>query len=168
MTGFEWSPTGSAPVQLPEPGSDGWCVRDAVCELFGWPPGSEEWYRFIEFPNGRDIERMCTHLGLEMFTVTDPVEWNKLIKKLDHPGLASFVFPSVGAAHIVYVHHIHALLHHWPTRGRMNPELLYAGWPLDSGHLKYGAELDTVIVDTRQPQGTQIRPPIPARPTRRV
>ena len=48
MARFEWSPApGFVPTQA---GEDGWCIRDAICQLFGWRPGLEEWLRFIEGP----------------------------------------------------------------------------------------------------------------------
>lgn len=158
MEGFEWAP--APPVVVPTPGGDGWCVRDAVCEMFGWQPGSAEWGRFVESPSGADVPRPCAHLGLELFVVSVPVQWNELITKLDHPGIAIFAFPSVRISHAVYVHHVHALLHHWPAPGRVRNDLPFAGWPLGYGHLRYGPVLDTVIVDTRRPQGADIRPPV--------
>jgi hypothetical protein len=41
------------------PGEIGWCVRDALCELLGWAPGSEEWSRFVESREGQDIPPAC-------------------------------------------------------------------------------------------------------------
>jgi hypothetical protein len=50
LDGFVWSP---APLYVAmEPGEGGWCVRDAFCPLFGWTPGSDEWWRFREGPAG--------------------------------------------------------------------------------------------------------------------
>jgi hypothetical protein len=50
------------------------------------------------------------------------------------------------------VHHVHLLLHHWPTFGgtprRM--DLPTSGWPLGPEHLRYGPTLFWVIVDERQ------------------
>ena len=67
MLGFDWSP---APPFVPtEPGEDGWCVRDAICDLFAWTPRSAEWSGFIEGPRGRDIPRLAAHLGLTKLRV---------------------------------------------------------------------------------------------------
>ena len=62
MEDFEWSPT--VPYIRTVAGEDGWCMRDAVCRLLGWEPGSGEWLRFIEGPQGRDVPRLAEHLGL--------------------------------------------------------------------------------------------------------
>ena len=56
MDGFEWSPT--TPFVPTEPGEDGWCGRDAFCELFGWEPDSDEWSRFISAPGRLLIDRL--------------------------------------------------------------------------------------------------------------
>jgi len=92
MTGFEWFPRTIPAHRVP--GSDGWCVRDAYCQLLTWP-----------------------HLGVAVFDVGIPEYWNELVGKLDHPGIAMFEIPSIAAGHAVYVHHVRALLHHWPNFG---------------------------------------------------
>jgi hypothetical protein len=89
MDGFKWSP--SAPYVPAEPGEDGWCVRDAFCELLRWTPGSAEWSRFIEGPAGQDMPRLAGHLGLTVFEI--PGDWNDLIERATHPGIALFEFP---------------------------------------------------------------------------
>ena len=86
VQGFKWSP---APGFVPTvPGEDGWCMRDAVCQLFGWRPGSEEWLRFIEAPTGRDLIRLARHLGLTVFEVGAPGSWDELSHHAAHPGVA--------------------------------------------------------------------------------
>ena len=85
MVGFEWSET---PPYVPTvPGDNGWCVRDAVCQLFGWPPGSENWSAFMEGVQGEDTPRLAEHLGLACFQI--PQDWNELIQRLAHPGVVA-------------------------------------------------------------------------------
>jgi len=103
MMGFAWE----GPETAPPPPADGWCVRDAVCELFEWPVGSEEWRSFIQGPDGPDVDRLLAHLGLEDVEAADgegdvevPEEW------LDHPGLAFYAFPSARMSHVIYEAHL--------------------------------------------------------------
>ncbi|HEV2345153.1 MAG TPA: hypothetical protein VGS97_13735 [Actinocrinis sp.] len=160
MEGFEWTP--AQPVQFPGQ-VDGWCVRNAFCDLLGWAPDSEEADHFIESPKNSDLRRLCEHLGLEFFDLADPAQWNKLITTMDHPGIATFFFPSMGGGHSVYVHHVHALLHHWPTQDGLPrtdlPVMNWPrfGWPLGGGHLQFGPLLHTVVLDPQQPP----RPEVP-------
>lgn len=67
-------------------------------------------------------------------------------------------FPVQRVSHAVHVHHVHALLHHWPAPGRMRTDLPFAGWPLGQDHLRYGPVLDTVIVDLKRPPGLRSGP----------
>jgi hypothetical protein len=102
MNGFDWSP---APPFVPaEPGEDGWCVRDAICELLRWVRGSAEWSRFVQGPRGRDVPRLASHLGLTNFEF--PGDWNEYIKRMAHPGVAVFDFPAYEKSHAVYVHDV--------------------------------------------------------------
>lgn len=78
MDGFEWSP--AAPYVATEPGEDGWCLRDAFCELLRWARGSAEWSRFtVEGTGGQDVSRLAEHLGLTVFDV--PGDWNQPISR---------------------------------------------------------------------------------------
>jgi hypothetical protein len=152
MDGFEWSP--AAPFVPTQPGEDGWCVRDALCQLFEWEIGTEEWSRFIEAPEGRDIPRLAEHLGLTVFEL--PREWNDLIAASAHPGVALFLFHADRKSHTVYVHDIRWLLHHWPASdglpaGPIERPLRKHGWPLCDQHIVRGPELGAVIVDKRLP-----------------
>ena len=152
MAGFEWSPTpGFVPMG---PGEDGWCMRDAICQLFGWRPGSEEWLRFIEAPVGKDTPLLAEYLGLACFQV--PQDWSELISRLAHPGAAIFDLHADQKSHVVYVHDLRWLLHHWPTiDGRpARPEdrpLWCYGWPLGREHMIRGPVFGAVLVDERQP-----------------
>lgn len=152
MAGFEWSPT--TPYLATEEGEDGWCMRDAVCQLFGWRPGSENWRRFIEGPQGKDAPRLAEHVGLTEFQV--PQDWNELIRRLAHPGVAVFDFHAYQKSHVVYVHDLRRLLHHWPAcDGRpARPEdrpLWCYGWPLGREHMMRGPVLGAALIDERQP-----------------
>lgn len=149
MSGFRWTHR-DLPANR-EQGSDGWCVRDAYSRLLQWPPGSAEWARFIEWPHPDDMLPLTRHLGVTVYDVGIPQHWNELTTKLDHPAVAMFEIPSVNAGHAVYVHHVHALLHHWPGLGGMpRLDLPTAGWPLGPEHLQYGPSLFWVVVDERQ------------------
>ena len=149
MAGFRWSPRIRPPDAVP--GSSGWCVRDSYCQLLGWPPGPVEWSRFIEYPDPDDLLPLASHLGVTVFDVGIPPHWNELTGKLDHPGIAIFDFPSIARGHAVHVHHVHALLHHWPRFGGFpRTDLPASGWPLGPGHLRHHPKLAWVIVDERQ------------------
>lgn len=153
MDGFKFAP---APPYVPtEPGEDGWCVRNAFCELFQWVPGSEEWLRFdVEGPQGEDTRRLAEHLGLTLFDL--PGDWNGLITDLDHPGVAVFDFPDYEKSHSIYVHDLRWLLHHWPTSDGLPSEetadrhLISCGWPLFPQYVDRRPVLRAVIVDERQ------------------
>jgi hypothetical protein len=154
MAGFEWSP---APRFVSaEPGEDGWCMRDAICQLFGWKPGSEEWLRFIEGPQGTDTPRLAEHLRLTLFSIDVPQDFNELIRLLDHPGVAVFVFYDFKMSHVVFVPDLRWLLHHWPTieglpaRPADRPLWSY-GWPLGPEHMSRRPVLGAVLVDEREP-----------------
>jgi hypothetical protein len=152
MNGFEWSQTEDfvSPVE----GANGWCVRDAICRLFGWSPGSEEAKRFIEGPQGEDTPRLAEHLGLAVFQV--PQDWNELIQRLDHPGVAVFNFKEYNISHSVYVHDLRWLFHHWPgidglpAKGE-DQQLWSYGWPLSPGYIRRGPVLGAVLIDEQQP-----------------
>ena len=152
MDGFEWSPP--APYVPTEPGEDGWCVRDAVCEMFRWKYFSPEWCRFIEWPHERDVSRLAEHLGLTMFE--SPQNWNDLIAATAHPGIAFFDFPVQRKSHAIYVYNVEALIHHWPTAEGPPATadedwLFWYGWPLHREHLERGPVLGAVLLDERQP-----------------
>jgi hypothetical protein len=116
MAGFDWSP---APAFVPTvPGEDGWCLRDAVCKLFGWVPGSEEWSRFTtEAPQGLDTLRLVEHLRLTVFEIGASGSWDQLADRAAHPGVASFYFPRFGIGHSAYVSDVRWMPRYWPTPG---------------------------------------------------
>ena len=151
VQGFEWSPT---PGLVPAvPGENGWCMRDAVCQLFGWRPGSEEWLRFIEAPTGRDLIRLAMHLGLTVFEVGAPGSWDELSHRAAHPGVAMFFFPGTWRAHTAYVPDAQWLLRYWPAPdGRPNRQPPRdTGWPLDKRYMDRSPVLFAVFIDERRP-----------------
>jgi hypothetical protein len=99
-----------------EESGDGWCVRDAFCKLFGWEHCSDERSRLVEASEGQDTPRLAEHLGLTLFEV--PKDWNELIHRHAHPGIAVFAFPAYQMSHVVYVHDVQWLLHHWTHDGQ--------------------------------------------------
>ena len=150
MGGFNFKPP--APYVASEPGEDGWCLRDAVCELFRWPRYSPEWCRFVEGPQGSDTLLLARHLGLTIFEF--PHDWNDLITRTAHPGIAIFDFPAYRKSHAVYVYNVEALIHHWPKPLRPPARgddrwVFWYGWPLEGKHLDRGPELGAVLVDER-------------------
>lgn len=68
MAGFEWTHRNVLPPRPPL--GDLWCLQDAVCELFCWPPGSAEWFRFVEAPEPHDVGRLFQHLVLQGMTLS--------------------------------------------------------------------------------------------------
>jgi len=150
MAGFEWSET---PPYVPTvSGDNGWCVRDAVCQLFGWPPGSENWSAFIEGPQGEDTTRLADHLGLTLFDLTAPGAYDELSHRAAHPGVALFGFDEVDISHVVCVPDVRWLLRYWPTPdGRPNRKTaLSTGWPLGPQHMAHGPVLFALIIDERE------------------
>lgn len=152
MVGFEWSPTlGFVPMAA---GENGWCMRDAICQLFGWDLDSEERSRFIEGPAGKDTPRLAEHLGLTEFQI--PQDWNELIRHLAHPGVAIFDFHAYQVSHVVYVHDLRWLLHHWPAvdglpANSVDRPLWAYGWPLGPEHMARGPVLGAMLIDEREP-----------------
>lgn len=152
MDGFEWSPT--PPYSATEVGEDGWCLRDAVCQLLNWPPGSSNWSKFIESPRGSDTPRIAAHLNLACLTI--PCDWNALIGLLDHSGLAIFDFHAYQKSHVVFVPDLRWLLHHWPTpdgkpTSPTERHLIRFGWPLGPEYMMRDPILGAVLLDQHQP-----------------
>lgn len=155
MADFKWSLTTAPRPGEAQDDGDGWCVRDAFCELLGWPPHSFDWSRFIEWPNGADLLRLATYLGLKKLRV--PEDWNELIRLSVHPGVTHFIFSAASAAqkaHVVYTPDIQWLLHHWPEpNGKPIPPgtrwPLKYGWPLvNPRHLALDPTLVTIFVES--------------------
>jgi hypothetical protein len=134
MTGFKWSERHrlSPREEINLPG-DGWCVRDAFCSLFGWPPGSPEWAAFIEDVQPQDMESLERHLGLGGFDPdNEPERWG-LVLPSGHPGISCWNLRALKIAHVIYEPDLREL------RG-LPPQ--YRG---------YGPELFRLLVDLRQP-----------------
>ena len=145
MEGFTWTSRDLEPCGLE---GNRWCVRDAYCALFGWPPGSDEWNRFIEGPAPADMESLAHHLGVATFDVRSAAGWNAIIPDVDHPGVAVFEIPELEISHMVYVGHVRVLLEQWPYGMDSHP---YGYWPLTPEHLRHNPILRLVLVDRRQP-----------------
>lgn len=158
VLGFTWTARDEPPVLMPG-AANGFCIRDAFCALLGWPLDSDEAASFPEYPPNSDTLRLAEHLGLRVFNLREPEQWNQMIANMDHPGVAIFYLHAVSAGHSAYVHHVHALMHHWPTRGGLpSTDSPFMGWPLGADHIALRPELDFVIVDLREPQGESWSP----------
>lgn len=138
MDGFTWSPT-RPPLRL-LPG-DGCCVRDAFCQLLGWPVGSVEWLRFVEDPVGPDLYRLIEHVGLEWYDPACQPHRAELAASLDHPGIVLYglTYPEpldpsgIGhRGHVLYQPHLR------------HPQ------PLPLRYQAFQPEVVNVIVDMRQ------------------
>jgi hypothetical protein len=121
--------------------------------LFGWSLGSVEWLWFIEGPQGQDTPRLAEHVGLTALQI--PQDWNNLIGRLAHPGVAVFDFHAYQKSHVVYVPDLQWLLHHWPrVDGEpARPEdrkLRSFGWPLGPEHMARGPVLGAALIDERE------------------
>src|SRR5207248_1264843 len=101
----------------------------SVCQLLGWPPGSDEWSRFIEAPHPDDMLPLYQHLGLLVCDVGIEQHVRELAALLDHPGIASFILPSIKIGHAVYLGHLRTLGMHHVTGYRylLHPLHLAAG-----------------------------------------
>jgi len=152
MVGFKWS---AAPPYVPTvPDENGWCVRDAICKLIGWKPGSEEWQRFtVEGPKGTDLIKLGVHLRLTVFDLTAPGAYDELSRRAAHPGVALFGFDEVEKSHVMYVPDVRWLLRYWPTPdGFPNQQpALSTGWPLGPQHMERGPVLFAVLINEREP-----------------
>lgn len=103
---------------------------------------------------GAGHTRLVEHLGLTAYEI--PKDWNELVVRLAHPGVAVFDFPAYKKSHAVYVHDVRYLLHHWPTpdgppAAPSDRPVWKRGWPLGDQHLIRGPVLGAVILDERQP-----------------
>ena len=88
MAGFTWlEPSNTLP---PGQGGDAWCVRDSMCELFGWPVGGWEWRAFIQGPGPGDVQRLEDHLGLVhvVHHSSDDMAWFE--RNRAHPGIIAW------------------------------------------------------------------------------
>lgn len=104
MTGFTW--TGPTTPGLNPALGDNWCVRDALCNLFGWPVGSTEWHSFIEGPAPTDMERLLDHLGLKGYDPEYGPHWSQLAEQLDHPGVILYKSHQLKREHALYEPHL--------------------------------------------------------------
>lgn len=120
MLCFEWSSRSITPAMRAVP-SDLWCVRDAFSELMGWPPGSDEWSRFIEEPNPDEMERLTDHLGLKW---CDPDRQPETFATFtDHPGISVYAFHTHQMSHVMYQPHLRHLRSLPPQYGGIPAEL---------------------------------------------
>jgi hypothetical protein len=104
-----------------------------------WPPGSEEWFRFIEAPDGpSNMSRLLEHLGLAAYDPEYRGHFGGLARAGDHPGIACYKFHRLRMEHCMYQPH---LRHFLPL-----PRQYAAADP--------NPELFQIIVDHRQPAHT--------------
>jgi hypothetical protein len=132
MAGFVWTPRQISPEHRRVPG-DLWCLRDAFCELFGWPEGSDDWRAFIEAPQADDVPRLIEFLGLKEYDPEYPLDARFLSALLDHPGIAFYEIPSLNIGHCIFEPHLRYM------RG------------LDAAYRAYQPELFRVVPDSNQP-----------------
>lgn len=160
MDGFEWT---ERPEPLtPDDGNDGYCLRDAVCQLYGWGPGSADREAFIREPAGGDSARFFEHLGLSFFDFADWEQWKQLHQRLDHPGIALFGFPSVKLSHVVFVSWVEMVLHHWQRDGQpITVDRPVFGWPLGIEHLEHDPQLWGIVVHESRPGSNFAIPNLP-------
>lgn len=163
MAGFRWEHTESrvrtrGRPALPD-GGDGYCLRDAVCELMGWVPGSPPWHSFPESPDGHDLGALDTHLGLTSYDISYPEDLARLATHVDHPGFAMFLLQRIQQTHAVFVYSIRELLGHWaiPDGNAVQGRMGWL-WPLHPQYAAYAPMLLGVTFDDRQVVGNAIRP----------
>lgn len=138
LSGFQWD----EPRPLPQWNSndrDGWCVRDAFCQLFGWHRGSEEWNRFLEGITAGEMDRLTEYLGLYWFDPEYRPHREVLENSWDHPGVAVYAIHAHQLSHCIFEPHLR-----YP---RGLPEQYWALQP----------ELYRLIVDLRQPPHIYVR-----------
>lgn len=104
MSGFEWKFTNTpwSEMGFPED-SNGWCVRNSICQLFGWEVGSRNWLAFRENVDSRDMERLLEHLHLPTFVSSDDPAF---IANCDHPGFSFHAFPQRDIFYLQYQPHV--------------------------------------------------------------
>ena len=99
MDGFQWLTVAWSPG-LP---GNGWCLRNAICELFDWPTGSRNWRAFtVEYPVGEDVERLVQHLGL-VWLDCQKVAADPTLQ--DHPGVAFYDLDLYEIGHCLFQPH---------------------------------------------------------------
>jgi len=101
----------------------------------GWPPGSENWVRFIEAPIPEDLDRLDEYLGLVVIDPAIAQHREELLALLDHPGIAGYDFHGMKVSHAQYQPH---LRHFQPLPGEYNA--------FDSN-----SELVRIVVNPRRP-----------------
>lgn len=126
MDGFTWTDPGFHDSHME---ANGWCLRDSVCQLFRWAPGSPDWNKFVENPSGVDAHRLFDYLGLTGFNPSGPhpEDWE------DHPGVALYVMDDVRRSHVMYQPHVRRPL------------------PIPRQYRPHNPEYVWVAVDLRQP-----------------
>jgi hypothetical protein len=138
MRGFTWLEEPQLDVPIPA-GAGLWCVRDAICQLIGWPPGSEDHGLFIQLPGTQNIRRLATHLGLTMIDRDNAAELTPEV--LAHPGAVEYVLEIPGVpdsdalSHMIYVPDLREVLNQGLT-----PE-----------YDEYEPSLASVLVDMTHP-----------------
>jgi hypothetical protein len=106
MRGFTWleEPPWDGPIPA---GAEQWCVRDAICQLMGWPTDSEDYGAFIPLIGTENMRRLADHLGLTMFDSDNAAELTPDV--LAHPGAVEYdlevpgLADSDALAHMIYV-----------------------------------------------------------------
>lgn len=63
MRGFTWLEEPPLEASIPAGadipvGAELWCVRDAICQLMGWPPDSEDHGAFIPLVGKQNMRRL--------------------------------------------------------------------------------------------------------------
>jgi hypothetical protein len=142
MRGFTWleqpPPVGAIPA-----GAELWCVRDAICQLMGWQPGSEDHGAFIQLVGRQNIHRLAAHLGLTVFDGDNAAEFTYEV--LAHPGAVIYAFEVPGVpdsdplAHMIYFPDLREIAH----RG------------LPSEYDEYQPEIACLLVDLARPPGAR-------------
>jgi hypothetical protein len=106
MLGFTGQEEPPLDASIPT-GAELWCVRDAICQLMGWPPGSEDYDAFIPLIGTQNMRRLAAHLGLTMFDSDNATELTDEV--LAHPGVVEYDLEVPGVpdgdalAHMIYV-----------------------------------------------------------------
>ena len=100
MTGFAWLEH-SNPLP-PGQAGDAWCVRDSICELFGWPMGGWEWRAFIQGPGPEDVQRLEEHLGLVHVDPRLPDDMAWFQRNRAHPGIVAWNLYSDHWTHFIF------------------------------------------------------------------
>ena len=153
MSGFTWLTDATPQLGVLTPSDeDLWCVRDAICQLMRWAPGSDDYRAFIRLPGKQDTYRLATHLGLALFDYDNQSQI--AAEHATHPGVMLYELDVPGApssnpvAHMIYEPDLRRLRGIPPQYDEYRPKLVLV--LVDMNQSPHVLGLRSALTSTRQ------------------